>query len=238
MGHRYELVTWDGQWTDDAHGDACTSDDRWDILFAAQALIDQSDPDYTESRFGIRDTESGEVEEISGLWPLEQARIRRRGDVLVPIYNQNCIEAGRLCIDEEQIEAFGEEDPSHDLTMYYGSTAELAEQADDLEAAAEKAGAGADVYYLRSARTIRRVIGTDQCPNCIRAGHTDCSICGTEDACKHRPHMVACGYCGAETPCSPVPEVDDDDGWAEQAEGHEDDCVWVATRRYRRAEAL
>jgi hypothetical protein len=46
--------------------------------------------------------------------------------------------------------------------------------------------------------------------------------------------LVECAYCNAWVrPGDVVPASDDDQGWAEAAQGHADGCEWVETRAHR-----
>jgi hypothetical protein len=42
-----------------------------------------------------------------------------------------------------------------------------------------------------------------------------------------------CAYCLCEVSSLDVPDVDDDDAWAEIAREHDDTCEWVLTRAHR-----
>ena len=46
-----------------------------------------------------------------------------------------------------------------------------------------------------------------------------------------------CAYCGREIPTDgrdPVPAIDDDEAWVQEATLHSPECEWVATRAHRK----
>jgi len=69
------------------------------------------------------------------------------------LYGEVCSMAGHICHDDDMVER-----GSHDLAYYSGTVEELLAEARDLERLAGAAGAGTDMYYLRSAQSIREAV--------------------------------------------------------------------------------
>ena len=81
---------------------------------------------------------------------------------MIPIYAQHCVLSG--CIAHEPGGYAGENWPwdDDDLIVYHGTYGEILDHINELEKGAAQQGAGTDLYFLRTARTLREQIGAEK----------------------------------------------------------------------------